>query len=189
MMSTHRSIRLDVGTSNNLQRDSLNQEQSFSQTRSDADSQTQQRFEEAMQQKASDRQETSANLPSPFSLFGAPVATQTVTTEALSNSISQVEQAIEGLMVSDQDGKHRVRIALKEDVLPGVSVNVFEADGRLVVEFCCEQEQSYQLLLKQQSELVQELANRLRKEVLMRVCDERVTPASVEEKIAFEKNS
>jgi len=70
---------------------------------------------------------------------------------------------------------------LKDDVLPGVSVVVQEAEGRVVVEFICALEPPRQRLAAAVGQHAQELAGRLRRDVLVRVVtDDPEDPCAVE---------
>jgi len=62
-----------------------------------------------------------------------------------------------------------VRLDLKAEVLPGVTVSVYEEDGRLVAAFACASEASRETLNRCAPVLAQELAQSLARAVLVRV--------------------
>lgn len=82
----------------------------------------------------------------------------------------QMGESIERLMVDDgQNGSRQVRMQLKEEVLPGVTVAIQECEGRLQVDFICSVEAS-RLRLNQEAPVhARTLADRLQRDVLLRV--------------------
>jgi len=111
--------------------------------------------------------------PPPFALFGAaasvPVAAQPVA-PADATLTQQLGHAIERLMVDDDHrGNRQVRMDLKNDVLPGVSVVVQQGEGRLQVDFICSVESSRLRLIQAAPVHAQTLAQRLDRDVLLRV--------------------
>lgn len=151
-----------------------------SQNRPDADAGARERFEQAL--KAGAENPAQAQTPSaPFSLFGAPKA-ETPAPPADTALSRRVGEAVEKLMVGDgSSGNKQVRIELKDDVLPGVSVTVQELDGRLQVDFTCSVESSRIKLNAAAPGQAQELAQRLRRDVLVRVqTDDEEDPCLVE---------
>ncbi|MEI2417103.1 hypothetical protein V8Z80_13085 [Orrella sp. JC864] len=86
------------------------------------------------------------------------------------------------LLVGDGGkGRPEVRIELKDELLPGVSVAVFEDEGRLVAAFTCASEASRERLSRGVAALAQELADALGRPALVRVsADDPMDPCTVE---------
>ena len=83
---------------------------------------------------------------------------------------AQIGSSIERLMVDDgQHGQRQVRMALKDDLLPGVTVVIQELEGRLQVDFICGVESSRLRLNQAAPEQARTLADRLRRDVLLRI--------------------
>lgn len=77
---------------------------------------------------------------------------------------------VERLLVSDDDAHHAsVRIDLKDDALPGLSVSVHETEGRLVVCFVCSVDATRRAMEASLDALAHQLAGRLGRDVLMQV--------------------
>ena len=82
-----------------------------------------------------------------------------------------LEPLLERLMVEDRlGGGRQVRMELKDEVLPGVSVLIQEAGGRLQVTFVCRLEPPRERLTRLAPEQARALAERLGREVLLQVC-------------------
>jgi len=62
-----------------------------------------------------------------------------------------------------------VRLDLKAEVLPGVTLSVYEEEGRLVAAFTCASEASRETLNRCAQSLADELAQSLARAVLVRV--------------------
>lgn len=77
-------------------------------------------------------------------------------------------QAVSRLLVGARDGRRQVRVTLDEEVLPGVSIVIDEAEGRLQVEFTCSVEASRLRLNEALPRMSPALAQRLARPVLMR---------------------
>lgn len=83
---------------------------------------------------------------------------------------AQIGSSIERLMVDDgQHGQRQVRMELKDDLLPGVTVVIQEFEGRLQVDFVCSVESSRLRLNSAAPEQARALADRLRRDVLLRI--------------------
>jgi hypothetical protein len=138
--------------------------------RGDADAEARERFEQALagKQAAADATPATTLAPTPFALFGTPAPVQA---DAVPTALGRhVEDAVERLMVDeDRAGQRQVRMELKDDVLPGVSVVILENEGRLQVDFICSQESSRLRLNRAAPQQAQTLAERLAREVLLRV--------------------
>lgn len=111
--------------------------------------------------------------PSPFSLFGttpSPVSPGRLSPEDLPALGHHLDQAVESLMVdADHRGQRQVRMDLKDEVLPGVSIVVQHEQGRLQVDFICVNDESRLRLNRTAPTCAQDLATRLHTEVLVRV--------------------
>jgi hypothetical protein len=144
---------------------------SGAQPRKDADPGARDRFEQAMR-AGEPAQAQSAALPAnPFALFGlrpaAPAPAPAGPPPAWSG---EVGQAVERLMVGDgSSGNKQVRMELKDDVLPGVTVTVQELEGRCQVDFICAVEESRLRLVAAVPAQAPLLAQRLDRPVLLRV--------------------
>ena len=93
-----------------------------------------------------------------------------------------LRQAAGRLMVGDgSSGRREVRIDLKDEILPGVTVSVYEDQGRLVADFVCASEPSREKLCACAPALAGELAGSLNRAVLVRVCtDDPEDPCPLE---------
>ncbi len=113
-------------------------------------------------------------LPSPLTLFGAPQATPVAsvgnTAEAQEELSSRLREVVAQLLVSEgRYGGRQVRMDLQEDTLPGVTVVIEEKEGRLQVDFLCRQEPSRLRLVAAAPDQAPQMAQFLRRDVLMRV--------------------
>lgn len=129
------------------------------------------RFATALERADKTAAETPA--PSPFTLFGAsaPVVPDLTSRPRRESALTgALAEQVEHLMVSDgQDGRRAVRLELKDDALAGVTVAIEEIDGRLQVDFFCATEPSRRALNDALPAMATSLAERLRRDVLMRV--------------------
>lgn len=167
-MSTDRPINLDVSTPN--LGTSLGNQWTNSQpnARREPDAEAHNRFEETLSKPPVGAVEkpVSAPVPSPFSLFGAATAQAPIPMDtALSQ---QLVDGMERLMVGENGGRH-VRMELKDELLPGVTVEIQETEGRLQVDFFCGVEASRHRLNAAAPEHAPRLASRLGRDVLLRV--------------------
>ncbi len=138
------------------------------------DAEAERRLAAALAQDGLDNPKTADVAPPPFALFQQSV--QSIHQGARECLPQQAELAnhlgseVERLMVSDgSNGNRQVRMELKEDLLPGVSVAIQELEGRLQVDFVCSVENSRQKLGSALPDLAHTLAQRLGRDVLMRV--------------------
>ncbi len=143
---------------------------SGAQPRKDADPGARDRFEQAMQ-AGKPPAEAPAALPSnAFALFGLRPAASPTPAPAPAPWSGEVGQAVERLMVGDgSSGNKQVRMELKDDVLPGVTVTVQELEGRCQVDFICAVEESRLRLMAAAPAQAPLLAQRLDRPVLLRV--------------------
>lgn len=134
---------------------------------SDAD---QRAFEQAMARKDKPPVAPPA-APSPFSLFGAARADAPAPADATSQALAQALQgSAEQLLVADgSQGRRQVRVELKGDVLPGVSVSVYEDGGRVIADFVCANETSRERLAAMARPLAEQLADSLARPTRVRV--------------------
>lgn len=77
-------------------------------------------------------------------------------------------QAVSRLLVGERSGRRQVRVELDDEVLPGVSIEIEEAQGRLQVVFTCALEPSRTRLNEALPAMAPQLAKRLARPVLMR---------------------
>lgn len=143
-------------------------------TRDEPDAQARTRFEQALAATPQAPAEARpGSVASPFALFGTasvPPVAAAPQDPAASALGPQIEQAVERLLVDDDHrGRRQVRMDLKDDVLPGVSVVIQHGEGRLQVDFICSQEASRLRLNRSAPTQAQALAERLGCEVLLRV--------------------
>lgn len=78
-------------------------------------------------------------------------------------------ESLERLLVSDEGNHEEVRLDIKDDALPGVSIRLFEAEGRLTVCFVCSADAVRRRLDATITELAGQLATRLQRDVLVQV--------------------
>ena len=113
------------------------------------------------------------DVPRPFALFGAFAQAASASTAGAPapGELSQgLRQAAERLLVGDgSSGRREVRIELKDEVLPGVTVCVYEEQGLLVAAFVCASEPSREKLCACARALAGELASSLSRAVLVSV--------------------
>jgi hypothetical protein len=104
-------------------------------------------------------------------LFGAFAQPASASAAPAPGALSQgLRQAAERLLVGDgSSGRREVRIELKDEVLPGVTVCVYEDQGLLVADFVCASEPSREKLCACAQALAGELAGSLNRAVLVRV--------------------
>ena len=82
----------------------------------------------------------------------------------------QLQESLSRLMVDDDHrGNRQVRMELKDDLLPGVTVIVEQSQGRLQVTYVCGVEASRLKLCDQGRDQAQILATRLEREILVAV--------------------
>jgi hypothetical protein len=139
-----------------------------SQQRQEPEAGARERFEQALTSGTLPAGPAGAAAASPFSLLAQRTAPATAAPDPhLSQGIGS---AVERLMVSDgRSGNQQVRMELKDDLLPGVTVIVQELEGRLQVDFICSVEASRLRLNEAAPSQAHELAQRLRRDVLLRV--------------------
>lgn len=135
---------------------------------SDAD---QRAFEQAMARGKDEPPVAPPAAPSPFSLFGAARADAPAPADATSQALAQALQgSAEQLLVADgRQGRRQVRVELKDDVLPGVSVSVYEDGGRVIADFVCANETSRERLAAMARPLAEQLADSLARPTRVRV--------------------
>ncbi|HSV47685.1 MAG TPA: hypothetical protein VLJ58_17990 [Ramlibacter sp.] len=143
--------------------------------RGEADPGARERFEQALQGGTpAAAAAPGSEAPAPFALFGlrpgATTAAGTGPAAAPAAWSGQIGDAVQSLMVGDgSSGNKQVRMELKDDVLPGVTVTVQELEGRCQVDFICAVEESRLRLNAAAPSQAQLLADRLARPVLLRV--------------------
>ena len=161
-------------------------------TREEADSTARERFESLMAAKEKNQDKPSAALLGPtgsagpagpagpksaevmlqpFALFQPQYALNDRPEKVMAtNLFGRVDHLIGRMMVGDgSSGNRQVRIELQDDALLGVSITVQQIDGRLQVDFVCSNEQSRLQLNRAAPSLANQLADRLKQDVLVRV--------------------
>ncbi|WP_238866320.1 hypothetical protein [Achromobacter xylosoxidans] len=128
-------------------------------------------FERAMAQGGDESSPAPSAAPTPFSLFGAAGAQAVVPADAPSGALAEaLLGGAEQLLVADgSQGRRQVRVELKDEVLPGVSVSVYEAEGRVVADFVCANETSRERLATLARPLAEQLAENLGRPTRVRV--------------------
>jgi hypothetical protein len=150
---------------------------------SDADRQA---FEQAMSGGDPDPKSEAPGTPSPFSLFGparsaAPGPQREGAWNAGELAVALSESAGQLMVTDGSQGRRQVRVELKDDVLPGVAVSVYEDGGRIVADFVCANERSRELLCGMAPELAAQLAASLGQPTRVRVStDDPEDPCLVE---------
>ncbi|MBW7899929.1 MAG: hypothetical protein H3C26_00500 [Rhodocyclaceae bacterium] len=154
--------------------------------RSQPDAQARQRFEQAMAAPAAPKgTPDQPAAPQPFALFGslARAAEPPAADDGLGERMAE---GIARLMVGDGgSGNRQVRMELKDELLPGVSVVVQELEGRLQVDFICGNEDSRQRLDAALDANARTLAERLNRPVLLRVQTDDDEDPCLREALAF----
>ena len=136
--------------------------------RGQADSQARQRFEEAL---AKPPEAATGDKPAlatqPFALFGSVPVRAVIEEQPPAPPIGEM---VERLMVDDgSHGGKQVRMELKDDLLPGVTVAIQELEGRVQVDFLCSVESSRLRLEAAAPDQARQLAERLQRAVLLRI--------------------
>lgn len=174
-MTGDRAIRLDVSVPDLGARAGQGERSGGGSRQLPADAHDRQRFEQTLA-GASQEEAPQADrpLPSPLDLLGGhrPGAASAPLREpsAPAFDAGRLGDALSRLMVGDgRSGGRQVRMALKEDVLPGVTVVIEEVEGRLQVDFTCSVEDSRLKLVQALPEQAPILARRLGRDVLLRV--------------------
>jgi hypothetical protein len=112
-----------------------------------------------------------AQLPSgPFALFGATPALA-IDVPVNQEKMQDVMRTMVGrLLVADgRDSQRSVRMELTEDMMPGVSLAMFEDGGAVVAEFECRVEASFVKLAEPAQALAHQLAVTLERDTVWRV--------------------
>ena len=123
------------------------------------------------------------DVPRPFALFGArpALASAEVSAGVLSPLAESLGYTVERLMVGEGRSGSQVRMELKDDLLPGVTVAIEAQEGRMQVDFFCRIERSRLLLNNALDAMAETLAQRLQRDVMMRVqTDDAEDPCLVE---------
>lgn len=134
-----------------------------------ADQQARERFERALAEPGEPMSTEAKGVGAalPFSLF-ASVAVGSAQERVQAHPA--IGEMVERLMVDDgSHGGKQVRMELKDELLPGVTVAIQELEGRLQVDFICSVESSRLRLEAAAPEQAQVLAGRLKRGVLLRV--------------------
>jgi len=129
---------------------------------------------EAADASADSPADAPAQTPRPFALFAGPgpaaPAPAPAPAAAPAGLAQALSEAADRMLVGDgSSGRREVRLDLKAEVLPGVTVSVYEEDGRLVAAFACASEASRETLNRCARALAEELARSLARPVRVRV--------------------
>jgi hypothetical protein len=135
------------------------------------------RFHEALRAASASTHSAPDRALTPFELLGSPAVHRVTAADTPVPVLApdpqlfrRIGEVVERLMVGDgRSGNRQVRMDLKEDLLPGVTVTVQELDGRLEVDFTCIHDLPRQRLADAAPEQAQVLASRLDRDVLLRV--------------------
>ncbi len=155
-----------------------------------ADEQDQRRFESVLAgagaEEAALAAPTDAATPvlsGPFALLACTSPTpQACPAQPAPDWVNRMGDSIARLLVDDgRNGSRQVRMAIKDEVLAGVSVAIGEHEGRLQVDFICSNEDSRLRLNALAPEQARTLAQRLQRDVLLRVqTDDEEDPCLLE---------
>lgn len=167
-MSIDRRIGLETAISQGTRTSANSDGHAAGRQASDADRQA---FEQAMSQGDADAPPAPPAASSPFALFGSGARATAPGGDCQSEALAQaLSETAEQLLVADgSQGRRQVRVELKDDVLPGVSVSVYEDEGRMVADFICANESSRERLCAMAPELAAQLAESLDKPTRVRV--------------------
>ena len=172
MNMTERRIDLDIGLARSMP--DLGQ-QGAGTPRRDASDADRRAFEQALAQdggaSSQETDDSSVETPKPFVFPGTimppGVPEPGAAPEGLAKALSE---AADRMLVGDGgSGRREVRLDLKAEVLPGVTLSVYEEEGRLVAAFTCASEASRETLNRCAQSLADELAQSLARAVLVRV--------------------
>ena len=149
-----------------------------------ADEQDRERFERSLAGDGAKGEENGRARPeampaSPFALFGGGGgqvaggprdATDDSARRASGSGLERLPDMLDRLMVGEGGaGGKIVRMALSDDLLPGVSISVSEFEGGWLVECECRDDDSRERLCAQLRELASEMAERTGRVTLWRV--------------------
>lgn len=202
-MSTDRPLHLDVGVpsgsnwgpSHNgsqgephlrqgLQRDSTRLQDLISQQKTDSSQSTQAppaSHSEAKNPFDLFRPAASFN-PATASPGMAPTAANAATSDTSLESMLQ--QMASRLLVNDgHSGRRAVQLQIDDAQLPGVELQVFEAEGRLTALFTCASENSRLKLCQQAPWLAEQLAHRLQRATCVQVQTDDPTAPCLEQAV------
>lgn len=129
-------------------------------------------FEQALARSPDDLQKDSpAVLPPALQPFGLLDPSSKPPAEPPSDLADSLGEAVDRLLVGDgQDGGRReVRMTLREDVMPGVTVAVYQDESRMVASFTCSNETSREKLVRCAAKLAEDISRSLSQAALVRV--------------------
>jgi len=110
------------------------------------------------------------DLPRPFAFFSEPLRSGEACGDVPHGLARQLSDIADRLLVGDgSSGRREVRIDLKAEVLPGVSMSIYEEAARLVVEFTCVLDASRDTLCRCAQPLADQLADSLHRMTMVRV--------------------
>lgn len=166
-MSVDRPISLETAIARQGSRMAETGGQASGQQPNDADRRA---FEQALAQPDQSASSEEMTRSGPFSLLGDTPVRETLSGETAAGEISLLlSETAQRLFVGNGNTSSRqVRVELGDDVLPGVSVAVYEEEGRVVAHFICTVERSRERLEASALSMAGELAERLNRAV--RVC-------------------
>lgn len=104
----------------------------------------------------------------PFSVSDPLVGTRDQPPPGLANSL---EESVDRLLVGDglDGGRREVRVVLREDVLPGVTLSIYQEEGRIVASFICADESSREKLVRCAATLAEDVSRSLGQAALVQV--------------------
>lgn len=162
---SERSLNLNLSTSSSGLRGSLT---SGNQARAGADAHAQAQFEKALQ--AGEKSASEAQQPSSMAAVSS-LLQQTATRSApAKRDLTALRSTLASLFVDDgSHGKRQAGMQLAEDVLPGVTVMVYEDEGAWIADFTCTHDDSRHLLYGEAPAMAQEMANACHRRTAWRV--------------------
>jgi hypothetical protein len=174
MSMTDRRIDLNIGLARGMP--DLGQSGAGA-SRRDASDADRQAFRQALAQDGGEPAGTAeppadalTDTPRPFALFPGAAASAETPAAAPAGLARALNEAADRMLVGDGgSGRREVRLDLKAEVLPGVTLSVYEDEGRLVAAFACASEASRETLNRCAQSLAEELAQSLARAVLVRV--------------------
>lgn len=177
--NTIRRDARDLSTRAGVQPDASHQQ------RDDAPSQDIERFARALAAPPlanAGAAESSPLLPSP--LLSSPLSPPpqgVQSPQAPFDDLRDDLQRMVGQLMVGQDaspsGSRLLRMEINEDLLPGVTVRVFEDAGAWVAEFLCRDESSYVMLAEPAQEMARRLAQTLENDSVWRVVADGLIPS------------
>lgn len=141
-----------------------------------ADREAAQRFQHALSDRGPDSEAAASGqpMPSPFDLrlehsSGAPALDPPGEPARLVDAVCDL---VDRILVGDgRSGRREVRLTLSDDLLPGVSVCVYQSEGAWIADFETTDPHSFQQLAAPAPDMARQLATLLHHDAVWQVAD------------------